>query len=88
MPDSLHVAFDMMILDPSSIAPDNFSDEWGASNTEEALALSGVDDARLKYCIVAALALGWGVLTMHQAQLKAYFCLLHPHWPNMVVVFH
>jgi hypothetical protein len=49
--DSLDVAFDMMLLDPSSVAPNDFSNDWGAADTEEALAVFSFD-ARLKDCIV------------------------------------
>ncbi len=86
--NSLNDAFDAMLLGPLVVSPDNFSDEWGTADTEEALALSGVDDARLKDCIVSATASVWDVPTMHLAQLKACYHLLHPHQPNALVVVH
>jgi hypothetical protein len=86
--DALDDAFDAMLFNPINISNDNFSVNWGASDIEEALALSGVDDTRLKDCIVAASASVWGIPTMHPGQLEAYFCLLHPHCPNSLVVVH
>jgi hypothetical protein len=81
--NSLDVAFDAMLLDPSSVSLNDFSNEWGATNTEEeALMLSSVDDARLKNCIVAASVLVWGIPTMHLAWLEVCYCLLHPRQPN------
>jgi hypothetical protein len=57
-----------MFVDTSSVLPDNFSDKWGYADTEEALMLSGVKDARLiKDCIAVASALIWGVPEMHPA---------------------
>jgi hypothetical protein len=56
------------------------------TNIEEALALSSFDDARLKGCIVAASALVWGIPMMRPAQHKACFYLLHPQWPNWLLV--
>jgi hypothetical protein len=53
---SLNDAFDVILNNPPVVSPDNFSGKWGAANTEEAILLYGVDDARLKDCIVAALA--------------------------------
>ena len=87
-PDLLHLSLDAMYVDPSSVPPNNFSDEWGSVDTEEALALSSVDNARLKDCIIAASALVWGVLLMHPAQLKTCYRLLHHHLPNLLVVVH
>ena len=87
-PDVLNFAFDAMFLDTSFVPPDNFSDEWGFADTEEALALSSVDDARLNGCIVAASALVWGVPVMRPAQLKACYRLLRPHLQNLQVVVH
>jgi len=84
----LHDKFDAMLLDTSHVIDDNFPDDWGVNDTEEALALSGVDDARLKDCIVDASASVWGVLAMCPAQLEACFCLLHPHRPNSLIVVH
>jgi hypothetical protein len=77
-----------MILNPPIVSPDNFSEEWGTTETGEALGLSRVDNAGLKDCIVAASASVWGVLMMHPAQLEACYCLLHPHRPNALVVVH
>jgi hypothetical protein len=56
---SLDNALDGMLLETPLVSPDDFSDEWGAADTEEALALSGALNARLKDYIVAALALVW-----------------------------
>ena len=67
----LHDKFDAMLLDPSHVIDDDFPDDWGINDTEEALAVSGVDDSRLKDCIVYASASVWGVPTMHPAQLEA-----------------
>jgi hypothetical protein len=83
---SLDDAFDAMLLNPHDVSPDNFSDEWFAADTEEASALSSVDDARLKECIVAALAFVWGIPMICPTQLEARYCLLHPHRPNTLVV--
>jgi hypothetical protein len=83
---SLDDAFDVMLLDPHDVSPEDFSDEWVAANTEEALALSSIDDARLKECIVTASALVWGIPMMRPTQLEACYCLLHPHGPNALVV--
>jgi hypothetical protein len=81
-------AFDAMLLDPPVVSPDNFSDARGAADTEEALMLSGIDDAGLRDCIVSALASLWDVPTMHPAQLEACYHLLYPHQPNALVVIH
>jgi hypothetical protein len=59
--NNLNNAFDAMFLHPPIVSPDDFNDNWGAVVTEQALALSHVDDARLKDCIVAASASVWGV---------------------------
>jgi hypothetical protein len=83
---SLDDTFAAILLGPLSVLPDDFSNEWGTTNTEEALALSSVYDVRLKECIVAALASIWSVPMMHPAQLKACFCLLHTHRPYSQVV--
>jgi len=40
-----------MLLDPSHVIDDDFPDDWGINDTEEALAVSGVDDLWLKDCI-------------------------------------
>ena len=77
-----------MLLDPSHVVDDDFPDNWGINDTEEALAVSGVDDWRLKDCIVDASASVWGVPTMRPAQLEACFHLLHPHRPNSLIVVH
>ncbi len=80
--NSLNDTFNAMLLDPPVVSPNNFSNEWGATDTEEALALSGVDDARLKDCIVSALASVWDVPTMRPAQIEACYHLLHPPQTN------
>jgi hypothetical protein len=77
-----------MFLDASDVAGGDFNDDWGVTDTEEALALSFVNDARLKACIVATLASVWGVPTMRPSQLEACYRLLHPHRPNSLVVVH
>ena len=77
-----------MLLDPSHVVDDDFPDDWGINDTEEVLAVSGVDDSRLKDCIVDVSASVWGVPTMRPAQLEACFCLLHPHRPNSLIVVH
>ncbi len=86
--DSLNSAFHAMILRPPIVSPDNFDNNWGATDTEQALMASGIDNARLKECIVAASALVWGVPPMRPAQLEACYRLLHPHCPNYLVVVH
>jgi hypothetical protein len=45
-----------MLLNTSDIVNYDFPDNWGINDTEDALALSGVDDASLKDCIVDASA--------------------------------
>ncbi len=85
---ALDVAFDAMLLNPTFITNGNFSDDWDATDTKEALAMSSVNNARLKDCIAAALASVWGAPTMRPGQLEACFCLLHPHCPNSLVVVH
>ena len=77
-----------MLLDPSHVVDDDSLNNWGINDTEEVLDVSGVDDSRLKDCIVNASASVWGVLTMRPAQLEACFCLLHPHRPNSLIVVH
>jgi hypothetical protein len=81
VPDSrqLDSAFKAMFFDASDVAGGHFDDDWGDADTEQALALSFVDDARLKACIVAASASVWGIPTMRPAQLEACYRLLHPH---------
>ncbi len=69
-----------MLLDPSHVFDDNFPDDWGISDTEEALALSGVNDSRLKDS-----ASVWGVPTMHPAQLEAAFAFSIPTAPILSV---
>ncbi len=81
-------AFEAMFLDASDVVGGHFDDDWGVADTEQALALSFVDDARLKACIVAASASVWGVPTMRPAKLEACYRLLHPHRPNSLVVVH
>jgi superfamily II DNA helicase RecQ len=85
---ALDVAFDAMLLNPTFVANGDFSDDWDATDTEEALAMSSVDDARLKDCIAAASASVWGVPTMRPGQLEACFRLLHSHRPNSLMVVH
>jgi hypothetical protein len=85
---ALDVAFDTMLLNPTFVADDDFSDDWGTTDTKEALALSSVDDAQLKDCISAASASVWGVSAMRPGQLEACFCLIHPHRPNSLMVVH
>ena len=82
----LHDKFDAMLLDTFHVIDDDFPGNWGINDTEEALAVSGVDDLWLKDCIVDASASVWGVPTMRPAQLEACFRLLHPHRPNSLIV--
>ena len=84
---ALRNKFDAMLLDTSDVINYVFPDNWGIDDTENALALSGVDDVLLKDCIVDASASVWGV-TMRPAQLEACFHILHPHCPNSLVVVH
>ena len=77
-----------MFLDTSDIACGDFYDDWGVADTEEALALSFVNNAKLKACIVAALASVWGFPAMLPTQLEAFYRLLHPHCPKSLVVVH
>jgi len=84
----LDSAFDDMLLDRTVDADSDFIDDWGVADTEEALALSGIDETRLKDCIVAVSASVWGVRTMRPAQLEACYRLLHPHHPDYLVVVH
>ncbi len=77
-----------MFLGAAHTADGDFIDDWGVVDTEEALALSNVDDARLKRCIVDASASVWGVPTMRLGQLEACYRLLHPHRSNSLVVVH
>ncbi len=70
---ALNATFDAMLLNPTTVANNNFIDNWGKTNSDVALALSSVDDARLKDCIVAALASVRGVLAMCPGQLEACF---------------
>ncbi len=85
---ALDAAFDAMLLNIPTVTDDNFIDNWGAIDTEEALALSGVDDNRLKNCIINALASIWGMPMMRPGQLEADFCILHSHRPYFLVVVH
>ena len=84
----LDSAFNWMLLDRTVDAGRDFIDNWVVADTEEALALSGIDETRLKDCIVAALASVWGVLTMRPTQLEECYQLLHPHCPDYLVVVH
>ena len=77
-----------MLLDPSHVIDDDFPDDWGINDTEEALAVSGGDNSQLKDCIVDASASVWGVPTMRPAQLEECFLILHPHRPNSLSVVH
>jgi hypothetical protein len=86
--DALNNAINPMLINATTVSTNDFSDNWGSADTEDALALSGVDVTRPKDCIVAASASVWGVLTMHPVQLKACFDLLHPHRPNSLKVAH
>jgi hypothetical protein len=80
-PDSgqLNAAFEALFLDAAHAANGDVIDNWGTVDTAEALALSSVDDARLRCCIVDTSASVWGVPTMRPLQIEAYYCLLHPH---------
>ena len=78
----LDSAFDEMLLDRTVDADGDFIDDWGVADTEEALALSGINKTRLKDCIADASASVWGVPMMRPAQLEACYCLLHPHCPD------
>ena len=62
--DALHDKFDAMLLDTSEIVNNNFPDDWGIDDTEDALASSGVEDMALKDCIVNVSASVWGVPTI------------------------
>jgi hypothetical protein len=54
----------MLLNLPATVANDDFIDDWGVADRDGALALSSVDDARLKDSIVAASAYVWGIPTM------------------------
>ena len=84
----LDAGFEAMFLNAAHAADGDFIDDWGAVNTAEALALSSVDDVRLKRCIVDASASVWGMPTMRPLQIKACYCLLHPHHSNSLGVVH
>ena len=71
-----------MLLDCTVDADSDFIDDWGVPDTEDALALSGIDQTRLKDCIVAASALVWGVPMMRPAQLEVCYQLFHSHRPD------
>jgi hypothetical protein len=43
-----HATFDAMLLNPTTVANDNFTDDWGAADRDMALALSIIDGVRLK----------------------------------------
>jgi hypothetical protein len=45
---ALDAAFDAMLLNTTNVADDNFIDDWGAIDTEEALALSALMTLGLK----------------------------------------
>ena len=57
--DRLDAAFKALILDATDVADGHFTNDWGVVDTQEALALSGIDDARLKCCIADASACVW-----------------------------
>ena len=61
-----------MLLDTTTVSSDDGSrDEWGRADTEKSLALSSVyEDARLNDCIIAALAVVWGVSSCTPASLR------------------
>jgi hypothetical protein len=86
--ETLDDAFDAICLDPLLALLDDFSNNWCTSDTEKALALFDIDNARLKDYIVNELASAWGMPTMHTGKLEACFCILHPHHPNSLVVVH
>ena len=65
----LEGAFDAMLLNPQIVSPDDFDDDVSATKAEDTLAVPGVDDTRLKECIVSASASVWGVPMMRPAQL-------------------
>jgi len=75
-----------MLLNPSHVVDDDFPNDWGINDTEEALAVSGGNNSQLKDCIVDASASVWGVPTMRPAQLEACFRLLHPHRERGIVL--
>ena len=50
--------------------------------------LSDVDDTRLMDCTITASALVWCVPARCPAQLGAWYRLLHPHRPILLVVVH
>jgi hypothetical protein len=85
---TLDDVFDRILLGPSLATLDDFSNKWCAADTEEALALSSIDNVQMKDCLVDALASVWGVPTMCLGQLEACFCILYPHRPNSPVVVH
>ncbi len=86
--DALDDAFDPMLLNQTTASNDNFSGNLCGTDTEDALLPFGIDERRLKDCKVSTLASVWGIPKMRLVQLKACFCLLHPHHPNSLVVVH
>jgi hypothetical protein len=80
---ALNVAFDAMLLNPTFVAGGNFSDNWGATDTKEALALSSVNDTQLKDCISAASASVsvWGIPTMRRGSSRHVFVYSTPTAP-------
>ena len=84
----LDAAFEVMFLNAAHAADGNFINDWGAVDTAEALALFCVNNARLKCCIVDALASVWGVPEMRPLQIEVCYCLLHPHCSNSLIVVH
>jgi hypothetical protein len=77
-----------MLLNQITTSNKKFSGNFGGAYTEDALAPSGVDERRLKDCIVSTLASVWGIPMMRLVQLEACFCLLHPPRPNSLMVVH
>jgi len=70
------------------VSPDDFDDDLSTAEAEDTLVVPGVDNARLKKCIVFTSALVWGVPTMRPAQLEACYRLLHHHHPNHLIIVH
>ncbi len=86
--NALDDAFGAMLLYQTTPSNNNFSGDFGSADTEDALAPSGSYERRLKDCKVSTSASVWGIPTMRLVQLKACFCLLHPHRPNSLMVVH
>jgi hypothetical protein len=86
--DALDDAFNAMLLNQTTASNNNFSGNFGSAGTEDALPPPGVDERRLKDCIVSTLSSVWGIPRMRPVQLEVCFHLLHPHRPNSLVVVH